>query len=187
MINILHGITAVALAMLLELFTGNLGCTVPFCACVLNRVTARFPLSAVFLSALGTGLVFDLVFWHKFPSAALATALTVTAVRLVRDSSKLRNRFLTALVSGALTGILLVFLTALFQGYSDGRHLPLKFHLVSSLAGALIFQILISPLGGREKEVPERQPRNSEKNEKKSPPRKNRPAPPAGKSSGRKK
>ena len=185
MINILHGIAAVAFAMLLELFTGSWGWVIPFCACVLNRVTAKFSLLWVFLSALGTGLFFDLIFWHKFPSAALAAALTVTAVRLVKDSSKIRSGFFTALVSGALTGVLLVCLTALFQGYSDGRRLPLKSHLASSLAGAVIFQTLISPLGAKEKELPERQPRSGEKQEKKAPPRKPRSG--SGKTSGRKK
>lgn len=185
MLNILHGIAAVAFAMLLELFSGNWGWMIPFCACVLNRVTAKFQLPWVFLSGLGTGLIFDLIFWRKFPSAALSMALTVTLVRLVKDSSKFRNRFANALVSGALTGVLMIFLMALLQGYPDGRHLPLKFHLVSSFAGAVIFQILISPLGGKG-EAPERQVQKGEKKTPKSPPRKERSAPKT-KPAGRKK
>ena len=114
-------------------------------------------------------------------------AVTVTAVRLIGDSSKIRNRFFSALVQGALTGVMIVFLTALLQGYPDGRRLPLKFHLLTSLAGAVIFQTLISPLGGKAKETSERQIAGGTKKEQQnSAPGKARTAP-KNKPSGRKK
>lgn len=188
MINILHGTAAVALAVLLELFVGSRGWVIPFCACILNRVTSGFPLPWVFLSGLGTGLIFDLIYWRKFPAAALSLGFTLLIIRLVKDKIKVQNRFVNALVSGALSGILTVFLMALLQGYPDGRRVPLKFHLVTSVAGALVFQTLISPLGSKAGEVPERQPKNSGKTEKKSPPqKKNKTAASQGRSSGRKK
>ena len=187
MINILHGIAAVAAAVLLELFTGGWGWVIPFTACILNRVTAKFPLPWVFLSALGTGLIFDLIYWRKFPAAALSVGLTVPAVRLAREALKVQNRFAAALVSGLFTGVLLVFLMALLQGYPDGRRLPVKLHLITSVAGALVFQTLISPLGSKSREIPERQPQSGEAPEKKSAPRKKNKTASQGKTSGRKK
>lgn len=143
--NILHGIAALLFALLLELFAGNWYVVIPFSCCVLNRVTARFPLPWLFLCGFLTGLVLDLIYWRTYPGSALATALTVLAVRVLTEKSKITNALLKALFTGALTGVFSVFLMALFTGYADSGRLPAGCHIITSFAGAMIFQLLISP------------------------------------------
>lgn len=144
MLNVFHGIAALLFALLLELFAGNWYVVVPFSSCVLNRITAKFSLPWVFLSGFFTGLVLDLIYWRIYPGAALATGLTVTAVRLICDRSKISSTLGKSLFMGALTGIFSVFLMVLFTGYADSRRFPVPYHMVTSVAGALIFQLLIS-------------------------------------------
>ena len=171
--NILHAAAGMAFAMLLELFAGNWGLVIPFSICVLDRVTARFPLPWMMLTGFCSGLVFDLIFWRKFPAAALSTVFTLLAVRWIVGRSKAENRFLRSLFSGVLIGLLTVIFMSLLNGYPDGRRFPLKNHLFSALAGAVIFRTLITPLRSSGKELPERKlPPEEEKSEKKKTPRK---------------
>ena len=156
MIRFLHALTGTAFAMLLELFTGNMGWVIPFCACVLTRVTEKMALPWAFLLAFCTGTVFDLIFWRQIPAAGLTTALTVLAVRLIMDRTKLRSTFLRALFTGVLTGLFAVLLLTFFQGYADGTRLPRKAHLFTSVAGSACFRLLIAPLGKKENAPAER-------------------------------
>jgi cell shape-determining protein MreD len=171
--NILHAGTGMALAMLLELFAGNWGVVIPFAVCVLDRITEKFPLPWMLVTGFCSGLVFDLIFWRKFPAAALSTALTLLLVRAIVGRAKIGNRFFRSLYSGFLIGLFSVLLMALLNGYPDGRRFPLKSHLFSAVAGALIFRTLISPVRSNDKELPERKsPPQEEKGEKKKAPRK---------------
>lgn len=145
LLNIFHAIAALLFALLLELFAGNFYVVIPFGSCVLNRITAKFTLPFVFLSGFLTGLLLDLIYWRPYPGSALATGFTVLAVRLITDRSKIGNTLLRSLFQGALTGIFGVFLMVLFTGYADSRPFPAVCHIFTSFAGALIFQLLISP------------------------------------------
>lgn len=151
MMNIFHGIAALLFALLLELFAGNWYVVVPFSLCVLNRITAKFSLPWVFLCGFLTGLVLDLIYWRIYPGSALAAGFTVLAVRMIADRSKITNTLFSALFKGALTGVLAVFLMALFNGYADNRRFPYKYHLLTSFCGAVIFQAMISPGTGGDK------------------------------------
>lgn len=155
MINILHGCAALLLGVLLELLAGNWYAVIPFSLCVLNRITVRFSLPYVFLCGFLTGLVMDLIYWRAYPGSALAAGFTVLTVRVLSDRMKIRTAFFESLFKGVITGGLAVFLMVLFNGYADSRRLPYKYHLVTSLAGGVVFQVLISPLK-KEKEPPER-------------------------------
>lgn len=186
MIRFLHAVTGTAFAMLLELFTGNRGWVIPFCACVLTRVTEKMALPWAFVLAFCTGTVFDLIFWRQIPAAGLTTALTVLAVRLILDRSKLTNSFLRSLLSGALTGLFAILLMTFFQGYADGTRLPRKAHLFTAVAGATLFRLLIAPLGKKENAPAERPNAPGNSGEEKAPaPRKK--GNPSGKTSTRKK
>ena len=176
--NILHAVTGMALAILLELFAGNWGLVIPFGICVLDRVTERFPPAWMVLTGFCSGLIFDLIFWRKFPAAALTAVFTLLAVRWIAGRSKVENRFLRSLFAGALIGLLTVIFMALLNGYPDGRRFPLKSHLFSAFAGAVIFRTLITPLKASGKEPPERKlPPEEESGEKKKTPRKSKSTP----------
>ena len=176
--NILHAVTGMAFAMLLELFAGNWGLVIPFGICVLDRITEKFPLPWMMLTGFCSGLVFDLIFWRKFPAAALTTVFTLLAVRWIAGRSKVENRFLRSLFSGFLIGLLTVVFMSLLNGYPDGRRFPLRSHLFSALAGAVIFRTLISPLRSAGKEPPERKlPPEEDASEKKKAPRKGKSTP----------
>ena len=175
MMNIFHGIAALLFALLLELFAGNWYVVIPFSLCVLNRITARFALPYVFLCGFLTGLVLDLIYWRIYPGSALAAGFTVLTVRLLSDRAKISNTLLNALFKGALTGVLALFLMALFNGYSDNRRVPYKYHLLTSFCGAVVFQVLISARSG-----------NSGKPEHAAPKEKKTPGRSAPRSSGRK-
>lgn len=185
MINILHGIAALLLGVLLELLAGNWYVVIPFSLCVLNRITARYPLPWVFLCGFLTGLVMDLIYWRSVPGSALAAGLTVLAVRLLSDRAKIRITFFDSLFKGALTGLLAVVLTALFCGYADSRRFPYKYHLITSLSGATILQVLISPFkkGSEGSERP-RSPREREQG-RNAPPARGKKKTPGGGTSGR--
>ena len=155
MINILHGTAALLFAVLLELFAGNWYVVIPFSICVLNRITEKFPLPYVFLCGFFTGLVMDLIYWRAYPGSALATGFTVLIVHLAAARSKIRFPLFRGALQGVITGVLAVFLMALFNGYADGRRVPRKYHLVTSFCGAVVIQVLISSRSG-EKEAPER-------------------------------
>ena len=155
MINILHGVAALLFGILLELFAGNWYVVLPFSICVLNKITEKFSLPWVFLCGFLTGLVMDLIYWRAYPGSALATAFTVLTVRLAADRSKIRFPLLKGLLKGAITGVLSLFLMALFNGYADGRRVPRKYHLVTSFCGAVVIQVLLSRRKG-ENDVPER-------------------------------
>ena len=186
MIRFLHALTGTAFAMLLELFTGNRGWVIPFCACVLTRVTEKMALPWAVLLAFCTGTVFDLIFWRQIPAAGLTTALTVLGVRLIMDRSKLRNSFLRALFTGALTGLFALLLMTVFQGYADGTRLPRKIHLFTAVAGGAVFRLLIAPLGKKENTPAERNTPPGKSGEEKSPSSRKRTAK-SGKSTGKKK
>ena len=155
MINILHGIAALLFAILLELFAGNWYVVIPFSICVLNRITEKFPLPYVFLCGFFTGLVMDLIYWRAYPGSALATGFTVLIVHLAAARSKIRFPLFRGALQGVITGVLAVFLMALFNGYADGRRVPRKYHLVTSFCGAVVIQVLLSRRKG-ENDVPER-------------------------------
>ena len=153
--NILHGIAALALAHLLELFAGNFHIVLPFGICVLNRVTAKFSLPWLFLCGFLSGMVFDLIYWRTFPAAAVASGITLLIVRSISDRAAIKNRFAEALFKGALSGALVLFLTTVMQGVNTGGFLPRNLHLLTAVAGAAFFQLLISS-GKSRNEPPER-------------------------------
>lgn len=184
MMNIFHGIAALLFALLLELFAGNWYVVIPFSLCVLNRITARFALPYVFLCGFLTGLVLDLIYWRIYPGSALAAGSTLLAVRLLSDRAKISNTLLNALFKGALTGVLALFLMALFNGYADNRRVPYKYHLLTSFCGAVVFQVLISARSGNS--GTEHAPRKEKKTPGRSaPPSTGRKKPAASASQGR--
>ena len=142
--KIFHAVTALLFAHLLELFAGNLNAVIPFSACVLNRITAKMSYGVVFLCGFLSGLLFDLIYWRTFPAAALATGVTVLLVRFLSDRAGIKSRFSDALFKGALTGLLLPILNCLLLSPSTGSFFPRAMYLVTSLAGAVIGQLLIS-------------------------------------------
>ena len=165
MINILHSVAALLFALLLELFAGNWYVVIPFCCCVLNRITAKFALPWVFFCGFLSGLILDLIYWRIYPGSALATGFTLLAVRILTDRSKIRQPLFRALFQGLLTGLLAVILMALFNGYANNRRFPDKYHLFTSLCGAVVVQLLIFPRSSTGNEAPERavpQGRNQE-------------------------
>ena len=60
MLKILHGATALVLAVLLELLAGDLALVLPLSGCVLHRITAGANYCVIFASGFGVGLLFDL-------------------------------------------------------------------------------------------------------------------------------
>jgi hypothetical protein len=156
MMNIFHGIAALAFAHLLELFAGNLQTVLPFSICVLNRITAKFSLPWVFLCGFFSGMIFDLIYWRTFPVSAVASGVTLLLVRNISDRAAVKNRFADALLKGALSGALVLFLTTAMQGSHTGAFLPRNLYLLTAVAGAAFFQLLISPGKNRNNDVPER-------------------------------
>ena len=156
MMNIFHGIAALAFAHLLELFAGNMQAVLPFSICVLNRITAKFSLPWLFLCGFFSGMVFDLIYWRTFPAAAVASGVTLLLVRNISDRAAIKNRFADALFKGALSGALVLFLTTAMQGSHTGVCLPRNLYLLTAVAGAALFQLLISPGKNKNCEAPER-------------------------------
>lgn len=159
MLKILHGATALVLAVLLELLAGDLALVLPLSACVLHRITAKANYCVIFISGFGVGLLFDLLYWRTFPVTALVFGAGLTAARWLCRRTGIENRFAAALFGGFLIGLFtIVSLTVVNTLRSGFRTIPTG-TVLAGIAGAALFQLLISP--GPEKspgggEAPER-------------------------------
>ena len=159
MLKILHGATALILAVLLELLAGDLALVLPLSACVLHRITAKADYCVIFISGFGVGLLFDLLYWRTFPVTALVFGAGLTAACWLCRRTAPENRFAAALFGGFLIGLFtIVPLTAVNTLRSGFRTVPAR-TVLTGIAGAALFQLLISPgpeksPGGRE--TPER-------------------------------
>ena len=155
MLKILHGAAALVLAVLLELLAGDLALVLPLSGCVLHRITAKANYCVIFISGFGVGLLFDLLYWRTFPVTALVFGAGLTAARWLCRRTGSENRFAAALFGGFLVGLFtIVPLTAAHTLRSGFRTIPAG-TVLAGIAGAALFQLLITP-------APEKSPGSGE-------------------------
>ena len=148
MLKILHGTVALILAVLLELLAGDMALVLPLSACVLHRVTGGMSPAGVFISGFCTGLLFDLLYWRAFPGTALIYALALVAVRLICDRAGVKNRFAAALAAGFLAGAFTIVPLCVLHTVQTGVRTLSVPAIIAGIAGAAVFQLLISPGSG---------------------------------------
>ena len=159
MLKILHGATALVLAVLLELLVGDLALVLPLSGCVLHRITAKADYCVIFISGFGVGLLFDLLYWRTFPITALVFGAGLTAARWLCRRTAPENRFAAALFGGFLIGLFTIVPLTVVNTLQSGFRTISTGTVLAGIAGAALFQLLISP--GQEKspaggESPER-------------------------------
>ena len=153
---VLHGITALVLAILLELLAGNAALVIPFTVCVLYRVTLRFRPEWVFAAGFFSGLFFDMLYWRAFPGTAIVYGVSLLAVRLICDRSRKKTPVISAAAAGLMLGVFSILPMAVLHRFYLGLPGISGVSALSGIIAALILELLIFPRSGIKKEVPER-------------------------------
>ena len=149
MLKVLHGAAALVLAVLLELLAGDLALALPLSGCVLHRITAGANYSVIFASGFGIGLLFDLLYWRPFPATALVFGLGLTAARWLCRRAGSENRFGAALFGGLLVGIFTIVPLTAVNTLRSGFRTVTAGTVLTGIAGAALFQLLICPGPGK--------------------------------------
>lgn len=165
MLKVLHGATALVLAVLLELLVGDLALGLPLSGCVLHRITAKADHCVIFISGFGVGLLFDLLYWRTFPVTALVFGAGLTAARWLCRRADFKNRFAAALFGGSLIGLFTIVPLTIVNTLQSGFRTISTGTVLAGIAGAALFQLLISP-------CPEKSPAGGESPERPAPRRK---------------
>lgn len=163
MLKILHGATALALAVLLELLAGDLALVLPLSGCVLHRITAGADYCVIFASGFGVGLLFDLLYWRPFPVTALVFGAGLTAARWLCRRVGSENRFAAAFFGGALVGLFTIIPLTVANTLRSGFRSITAGTVLAGIAGAALFQLLICPGPGRERGGGEPTPKGPER------------------------
>lgn len=142
---VLHGIAALAAAILLELLVGNGALLIPLTVCVLYRVTLKFPPVCVFFAGFFAGLFFDMLYWRAFPGTAIVYGGAILAVRLICDRKREKHPFLSAVSAGVLLGIFSIIPLAAMHRFYLGLPGVSSVSILSGIISALILELLISP------------------------------------------
>lgn len=159
---LIHGIAALAAAILLELLAGNGALLIPFTVCVLYRVTLKFPPAAVFFAGFFAGLFFDMLYWRSFPVTAIVYGSAVWMVRMICDRKREKHPLQSASAAGILLGLFSIIPLAALHRFYLGMPGVSAASIIGGIIAALILELLISPRKVSKKE-PERQVPEKEK------------------------